>query len=175
MKLTREQRLEKKRQEQEAQERLDKLKREKFMRLALRQARLAGEKGEVPIGAVIVKDGRVIARGQNARQTKRLATAHAEIIAIDRACKRLGGWRIPSATLYVTLEPCPMCAGAIINSRIDRVVFGAHDIRFGALGSLVNLNALGFNHSFALSGGVLEDEAKELLSSFFKKKRSGGK
>ena len=146
-----------------------------YMKRALELARLAGERDEVPIGAVIVKDGEIIAEAWNEREASKCATHHAELLCIERACKRLGGWRIPSATLYVTLEPCPMCAGAIINSRIDRVVFGAHDIRFGALGSLVNLNALGFNHSFALSGGVLEDEAKELLSGFFKKKRSGGK
>ena len=146
-----------------------------YMKAALEVARLAGDRDEVPIGAVIVKDGEIIASAGNEREGSKCATHHAELLCIERACKRLGGWRIPNATLYVTLEPCPMCAGAIINSRIDRVVFGAHDLRFGALGSLVNLNALGFNHTFALSGGVLEDEAKELLSNFFKKKRKGAK
>ena len=146
-----------------------------YMKAALEVARLAGDRDEVPIGAVIVKDGEIIASAGNEREGSKCATHHAELLCIERACKRLGGWRIPNATLYVTLEPCPMCAGAIINSRIDRVVFGAHDLRFGALGSLVNLNALGFNHTFSLSGGVLETEAKELLSNFFKKKRKGAK
>ena len=146
-----------------------------FMKRALLRAKAAARQGEVPIGAVIVKDGEIISSGRNMREKSKNALLHAEIVAIHRACKKLGAWRLSECTLYVTMEPCPMCAGAIINSRIDRVVFGAHDIRFGALGSLVNLNALGFNHSFALSGGVLENEAKELLSGFFKKKRSGGK
>ena len=144
---------------------------EKFMRVALEEAILAGEDDEVPIGAVIVRDGEIIARARNAREASRKATHHAELIAIERACEALGGWRIPNATLYVTLEPCPMCAGAIINSRIDRVVFGAYDKRFGALGSLVNLNELGFNHTFELCGGVLAEEASGLLSDYFKKKR----
>ncbi len=143
----------------------------RFMRLALEEARLAGERDEVPIGAVIVRGGEVIATAGNERECSRCATHHAELLAIERACHALGGWRIPGATLYVTLEPCAMCAGAIINSRIDRVVFGAYDTRFGALGSLVNLNTLGFNHSFELLGGVLMDESRALLSDFFKKKR----
>jgi len=173
MKLTREQRLEKKRQEQEAQERLDKLKREKFMRLALRQARLAGDKGEVPIGAVIVKDGRVIARGQNARQTKRLATAHAEIIAIDRACKRLGDWRLNDCEIYVTLEPCTMCAGAIANARIGRLYFGAYERKGGACGSLRNvLDNTGLNSNVQVVGGVLEEECSGLITGFFENKRN---
>ncbi len=144
---------------------------EKFMRVALEEARLAAEADEVPIGAVIVRGGEIIARARNARESSRIATHHAELVAIERACEAVGGWRIPDATLYVTLEPCPMCAGAIINARIDRVVFGAYDKRFGALGSLINLNSLGFNHTFELVGGVLNDEAAGLLSDYFRKKR----
>lgn len=144
---------------------------ETYMRIAIALAKEAEMLDEVPVGAIIVKDGVIIARGYNTRETTKCATHHAEVVAIEEACARLGGWRIPGATLYVTMEPCPMCAGAIINSRIDRVVYGARDIRFGAFGSLVDLAAVPLNHTPEVVGGVLEDECREILSSYFKKKR----
>ena len=142
-----------------------------FMREAIGQARLAEDIDEVPIGAVAVRDGKIIAYGYNTRETSRCATHHAEIVCIENACRALGGWRLPGVTLYVTLEPCAMCAGAIINARIPRVVFGAEDRRFGALGSLVDLAKLPFNHIPEVSGGVLSDECSALLTDYFKKKR----
>ena len=144
---------------------------ETYMRIAIALAKEAEMLDEVPVGAIIVKDGVIIARGYNTRETTKCATHHAEVVAIEEACARLGGWRIPGATLYVTMEPCPMCAGTIINSRIDRVVYGARDIRFGAFGSLVDLAAVPLNHTPEVVGGVLEDECREILSSYFKKKR----
>lgn len=142
-----------------------------FMQAAIEQAMLAASEDEVPVGAVIVKDGEIISRGRNRRELGKNALYHAETEAIDSACKALGGWRLMGCTLYVTLEPCPMCAGAIINSRIERVVFGAYDKKAGSCGSLVNLFELPYNHKPELSGGVLEEECAELLSSFFKKLR----
>ena len=142
-----------------------------FMNEAIRLAKKAAELGEVPIGAVIVKDGEVISEGYNLRETEKLSTAHAEISAIDAACKKLGGWRLFGCTLYVTLEPCPMCAGAIVNSRIDRVVYGASDIRFGACGSLFNINSYPLNHAFEITKGVCEEECRTLLSDFFSELR----
>lgn len=144
---------------------------EVFMREAIGQARLAEDIDEVPIGAVAVRDGKIIAYGYNTRETSRCATHHAEIVCIENACRALGGWRLPGVTLYVTLEPCAMCAGAIINARIPRVVFGAADRRFGALGSLVDLAKLPFNHIPEVSGGVLSDECSALLTDYFKRKR----
>lgn len=144
---------------------------EEMMRLALREAKKAAEEGEVPVGAVLVQDGRVIAVGHNRREAGKNALAHAEIEAIDMACKALGGWRLPRCTLYVTLEPCPMCAGAIINSRIERVVFGAADTKAGSCGSVVNLFDLPYNHKPDLVGGVLEEECAALLSAFFQRLR----
>jgi tRNA(adenine34) deaminase len=144
---------------------------EDFIREAIRLAGLAEEIDEVPVGAVAVKDGKIIASAFNTRETSKCATHHAEILAIEGACRALGGWRLPGVTLYVTMEPCAMCAGAIINARVERVVFGASDIRFGAFGSLVDLSALPFNHKPLIVGGVLGEECRELLSSFFKKKR----
>ena len=148
-----------------------------FMKKALDEARLAFEKGEVPIGAVIVKNGEVIASAHNLRETDHSATAHAELLAIQKACEVLGGWRLSGCELYVTLEPCPMCAGAIINSRIDRVVFGSKDERAGACGSVMNLFAADFNHRPKLTVGVLEEECSSILKEFFaslreKKKKS---
>ena len=148
-----------------------------FMKKALDEARLAFEKGEVPIGAVIVKDGEVIASAHNLRETEHSATAHAELLAIQKACEVLGGWRLSGCELYVTLEPCPMCAGAIINSRIDRVVFGSKDEKAGACGSVMNLFAADFNHRPKLTVGVLEEECSSILKEFFaslreKKKKS---
>ena len=147
-----------------------------FMRLALAQAELASELGEVPVGAVIVDSasGEVIASAHNLRETEQSATAHAEVLAIEAACKRRGGWRLSGCTLYVTLEPCPMCAGALINSRIDRVVFGASDALAGCCGSVINFNSYPFNHAFSLSAGVCEEECRGLLTSFFKRKRYNG-
>lgn len=141
------------------------------MRLALALAREAAEDGEVPVGAVIVQNGAVVGLGRNRRETVRSALAHAEIEAIADACARLGGWRLFGCTLYVTLEPCPMCAGAIINARIDRVVQGAADPKAGSCGSLVNLFDLPYNHKPRLETGVLEEECGALLSEFFQRLR----
>ena len=142
-----------------------------YMGRAIELAKHAATLGEVPIGAVIVKNGEIVAEGFNLRETAKLSTAHAEISAIEAACKNLGGWRLFGCTLYVTLEPCAMCAGAIVNSRIDRVVYGASDIRFGACGSLFNINSYPLNHAFEIESGVLKDECKALLSDFFAKLR----
>ena len=138
-----------------------------FMQRAIELAKKAAEIGEVPIGAVIVKNGEIIAEAYNLRETQKLATAHAELDAITAACKKLGGWRLFGCTLYVTLEPCAMCAGAIVNARIDRVVYGASDIRFGACGSLFNINSYPLNHTFLVTSGVCEEECKRMLSEFF--------
>ena len=142
-----------------------------YMSAALELARRAEEMDEVPVGAVIVRDGEIIAGAHNRRHTDKCATAHAEILAIEEACRRLGGWRLPGAVMYVTLEPCPMCAGALVNARVERVVYGAPDIRFGALGSLFNLSELPLNHKLSVSGGVLGEECRTLLSDYFRKKR----
>ena len=142
-----------------------------YMEEAISEAKLAEDIDEVPIGAVIVKDGRIIARAHNTRETSRCATHHAEILAIEEACRTLGGWRLPETTLYVTLEPCAMCAGAIINARIPTVVYGAPDIRFGAFGSLIDLSEVPLNHKPEIRRGVRSDECKNLLGEYFKKKR----
>lgn len=142
-----------------------------FMREALRLAREAAEADEVPVGAVIVYEGRIIGAARNRRETDKLATHHAEIVAIEEACRARGGWRLPDCTLYVTLEPCPMCGGAIVNARIPRVVFGAYDRRAGVFGSAVDFNALTFNHRPEVTGGVLADEAAAILTDYFKRKR----
>ncbi len=144
---------------------------QKMMRRALNEAQMAFEAGEVPIGAVVVRGDEIVASAHNLRETEKNALCHAELIAIDRACKKLGGWRLHECELYVTLEPCPMCAGAIINSRIKRVVFGAYDERAGACGSQINLFACDFNHRPVLQPGVLENECAELLRAFFQKLR----
>ena len=141
------------------------------MREAMSLARLAEDIDEVPVGALIVRDGKIIAKAYNTRETSKCATHHAEILAIEQACSTLGGWRLPGCTLYVTMEPCAMCAGAIINARIPRVVYGAPDLRFGAFGSLIDLSKVPFNHKPDVIGGVLKDENVELLRSYFKKKR----
>lgn len=142
-----------------------------YMHMAMELAREAGAIDEVPVGALIVRDGEVIAKAYNLREHSRCATHHAEILAIEEACRRLGGWRIPNATLYVTMEPCAMCAGAIINARIDRVVYGTADRRFGAFGSLIDLSALPLNHRPEITVGVLENETRDVLSAYFKRKR----
>ena len=145
---------------------------EKYMRLALKEAEKAATEDEVPVGAVIVKDGAVIARAHNAKERKGCAVYHAEILAIEKAAKKTGNWWLEGCTLYVTLEPCVMCAGAIVNSRLDRVVFGAKDPRFGFLGSVADLNKdYALNHKFQCDSGVLEDTCAGILSAFFRKKR----
>ncbi|HEY8423538.1 MAG TPA: tRNA adenosine(34) deaminase TadA [Clostridia bacterium] len=145
---------------------------EAYMRLALEEAKKALKSKDVPVGAVIVKDGKVIAKAHNEREKHDDATAHAEIVAIRRANKKLKTWYLDGCTLYVTMEPCVMCAGAIINARIDKVVFGASDFRFGCCGTLYNLpQDTRFNHRAEVVGGVLSDECAKLLTDFFKKLR----
>lgn len=140
---------------------------EDYMREALLLAREAAEEGEVPVGCVIVQDGRIIARGRNRREEDKNALAHAEMEAIWNACKALHGWRLSACQMYVTLEPCPMCAGGIISARIPEVYFGAKDSGIGACGSVLNLFEEGFRHRPKLVGGLLEEECKEVLRSFF--------
>ncbi len=141
---------------------------EEMMLKALEQAEKAFELGECPVGAVITdKNGEIIAEGYNRRETDNSPTAHAEIIAIESAAKKLGSWRLSECTLYVTLEPCPMCAGAIINSRIKRVVYGAFDEKGGACSSVINLFELPFNHSPMVRSRILEKECSEILTKFF--------
>lgn len=139
----------------------------KFMLYALKKAKNAFKQGEVPVGAVIVYEGQIVAEGQNKRETEHNSLCHAEIEAINEACRVLGRWRLEGCTLYVTLEPCPMCTGAIINSRIDRVVFGAYDERAGSMGTLVNLCELDYNHRPQIVGGYMESECREVLREFF--------
>lgn len=144
---------------------------ESFMRLAIQQARIAAQLGEIPVGAVVVKDGTVIGSGYNRREVDSSATAHAEVLAIEAACKTLGTWRLTDCELYVTLEPCPMCAGAIINARIRRVIYGAKDERAGCCGSIADFFAMPFNHNPLSRSGILEAECKELLLQFFEQLR----
>ena len=143
-----------------------------FMRLALLEAEKAFLDGEVPVGAVIVRDGEVISTGRNRREKGKNALCHAEIEAIDGACRALSGWRLPRCEMYVTLEPCPMCAGAIINSRIRRVVYGAADTKAGCCGSVTDLFAMPFNHHPVVEQGLRAEEAQELLQAFFKDLRA---
>lgn len=143
-----------------------------FMELALTQAKLAADELEVPVGAVIVRNGEVISVGRNRRETGKNALAHAELEAIDLACKKLGGWRLWECEMFVTLEPCPMCTGAIINSRIRRLVFGASDPKAGSCGSVINLFDLPYNHKPEVISGFMADECSELLKEFFKKLRN---
>lgn len=140
---------------------------------AIELAKKAAELGEVPVGALIVDNssGKILARAYNLRENQKKATAHAEILAIDEACAKRGDWRLSGCTLYVTLEPCPMCAGALVNSRIERVVFGATDALAGCCGSIINFNSYPFNHAFVVDGGVCESECREILKDFFKKRR----
>ncbi|MBR5289886.1 MAG: nucleoside deaminase [Erysipelotrichaceae bacterium] len=145
---------------------------EKYMRAAMKEAYKAELKDEVPIGAVIVYDGKIIARAHNTRQTKQISTHHAEILCIEKACRKLNSWRLEGCDLYVTLEPCPMCAGAIQQSRIRKVVFGAYDPKGGFFGSNFNINEVkGLNHYPEVEGGILKEETAQLLKDFFKKKR----
>ena len=141
---------------------------QRFMDRALELAREAAAEGEVPVGCVIVRKGEIIAEGRNRRETTKSALGHAEIEAIANACEKLGGWRLWECTLYVTLEPCPMCAGAIINARIPRVVFGACDAKYGACGSVCDLFSMNFNHKPQVTAGVLEDRSKALMEEFFR-------
>ena len=142
------------------------MKYDKFMKSALKCAEKALSEGEVPIGAVVVLDGKVISRGHNRRTKRQIATAHAEIEAIEKACKKLGSWRIPECELYVTLEPCPMCMGAVLNSRIKKVYFGAPEAKGRSLTKeLATANLL--NHTVEVEGGVMEEECREILSRFF--------
>ena len=142
-----------------------------FMDAALELAREAAAEGEVPVGCVIVRNGQIVGRGRNRRETGKNALAHAEIEAIAQACENLGGWRLWDCTLYVTLEPCPMCAGAIVNARISRVVFGASDSKCGACGSVCDLFSMDFNHKPQVVRGVREAEAAALLTDFFQNLR----
>lgn len=143
-----------------------------FMRRALELAAECAAEDEVPVGAVVVKDGEIVAEGCNFKEREGCAVRHAEIVAIERAAEKLGNWWLEGCEMYVTLEPCPMCAGAMVNSRIERLVYGAHDPKSGAAGSRVDLFCAGlFNHDIEVTGGVLEEECGALLSEFFKKKR----
>lgn len=145
----------------------------RFMLEAIKEAKKAGAIDEVPIGAVVVKDGEIIARAHNLRQTRQIATAHAEILAIEKACRKLNTWRLEGCTLYVTLEPCPMCAGATILSRIETVVFGAYDPKGGSFGTSVDFTTIkAFNHRPVIFSGVLEEECATLLKDFFILKRN---
>ena len=144
---------------------------QEYMQQALLLAREAAAEGEVPVGCVIVCGDRIVGRGRNRRERAKNALSHAELEAIDDACRNLGGWRLWQCTMYVTLEPCPMCAGAVINARIPRVVYGAADQKAGSCGSLTNLFVLPYNHRPRVEGGCMEQEAKALLQDFFKRLR----
>ena len=141
----------------------------KFMRLALEEAQKAAALGEVPIGAVLVFEGEVIARAHNLRETTQNATTHAELMVIQEACAKIGSWRLEETTLYVTLEPCPMCAGAILQSRIPRIVYGARDIKAGCVDSLYRLlNDARFNHECEVTEGILAEKCGQILTDFFR-------
>lgn len=143
----------------------------KFMQKALELAKESAKQGEVPVGAVVVKDNEIVGMGQNRREYGKNALYHAEIEAINNACKNLGGWRLWQCDLYVTLEPCPMCAGAIINSRIKNVYFGAYDNKAGSFGSIVDFNSIPYNHKPNIYAGIMEEECSALLKEFFKNLR----
>lgn len=142
-----------------------------YMQEAFSLAREAAAAGEVPVGCVIVCDGAIVGRGRNRREEQKNALCHAEIEAIRQACATLGGWRLWKCTLYVTLEPCPMCAGAILQARIPRVVFGARDEKFGACGSVCDLFSMNFNHHPQMEGGLMEEEVQALMRQFFQELR----
>ena len=144
---------------------------EEYMKIALELAKEAQMEGEVPVGCVIVRNGQIIGRGRNRREKNKNALAHAEIEAINEACSTLGGWRLPQCTMYVTLEPCPMCAGAIINSRLENAVIALSDPKSGALGSVLNFNSYPLNHRVRLTYGVLEQESRACMQSFFESLR----
>ena len=142
-----------------------------FMKEALALAQLSFDEGEVPVGAVVTLGGEIVGRGRNRRELSKNALAHAEIEAINDACKTLGGWRLWQCEMFVTLEPCPMCAGAAINSRLKKVTFGAYDKKAGSCSSLINLFDLPYNHKPEIEGGFMQEECAEILSSFFKELR----
>lgn len=145
---------------------------QEYMALALSEAAKAAAKDETPVGAIIVSQGKIVGRGHNLRESGKDATLHAEMIAIREACRNLGGWRLPGATIYVTLEPCPMCAGAMVQARIERLVYGASDPKSGAAGSVIDLVRLDkLNHQMEVSSGVMAEEASSLLRDFFAAKR----
>lgn len=141
------------------------------MKRAVELAEISATEGEVPVGAVVVKDGQIVGEGRNRRELGKNSLYHAELEAIDSACKKLGGWRLWQCDLYVTLEPCPMCAGAIINARIKKVIFGAYDKKAGSFGSVADFNRIPYNHKPEIISGVMEDECSALLSDFFKELR----
>lgn len=149
-----------------------KLQHSDYMRLALEEARHAHALGEAPVGCLIVRDSTIVGRGHNTRETEHTALGHAELAAIQEACRTLNSWRLEGCRLYVTLEPCPMCMGAILNARIEQVIFGAYDLKAGCCGSLIDFNQLGFNHRAEILGGICERECGELLSEFFQKLRT---
>ena len=138
-----------------------------YMNLAIEQARISASELEVPVGAVIIRNGEVISVGRNRRELGKNALAHAEIEAIDLACKKLGGWRLWECEMFVTLEPCPMCTGAIINSRIRRLVYGASDYKAGSCGSVINLFDLPYNHKPGVVAGFMQEECSSILTEFF--------
>lgn len=146
---------------------------EKYMKRALELAALAYEAGEVPVGAVVVKNtsGEIVGEGYNLRESAKNALAHAEVIAINDACRRLGGWRLPDCSIYVTLEPCPMCCGAIINARIDNVIYGASDPKSGSAQSVQKMFALPYNWIPTITSGIMAEECSEILSRFFRELR----
>ncbi|MBP5207599.1 MAG: nucleoside deaminase [Clostridia bacterium] len=145
-----------------------------YMGEAYKEAQIAFSLGEVPVGAVIVWDGEIVSRGHNSRETDKNALRHAELSAIDGACAKLGGWRLHKADLFVTLEPCVMCAGACVTGRIRRVYYGAADIRFGGFGGVVDLRGYGFNHIPEVRGGIMEEPCAELMRRFFRELRKNG-
>lgn len=140
---------------------------EKYMKEALKEAKKALDKEEVPVGAIIVKDGKIIARAHNQKETKKIATKHAEILAINKACKKLDSWRLLDCEMYVTLEPCSMCAGALINSRIKKIYIGTDDLKTGACGSVLNLLDYKFNHKVEVEKYILKEECEKILKEFF--------
>ena len=142
-----------------------------YMRRAIALAEEAAAMDEVPVGAVLVSGDRIVSEGKNLRESAKCATRHAEICAIEAACAALGGWRLPDSTLYVTLEPCPMCAGAINHARVERVVFGAWDPKGGAMGSVIDIPSLPFNHKPQVTAEVEQEKCKEILTNYFKTKR----
>lgn len=143
-----------------------------FMKAALEEARIAFDAGDVPVGAVVVREGEIISRAHNEREASKNAVSHAEILAISRACERLGRWRLSDCELYVTLEPCPMCAGAILNSRLSRVCYALKESKTGALGSVLNMNSYPLLYKVAVEVGPCEDESRKLIGDFFKRRRS---
>lgn len=150
---------------------------EKYMKRAIELAEISASEGEVPVGAVVVKKstGEIIGEGRNMRENHKNALAHAEIIAINMACNTLGGWRLPDCAIYITLEPCPMCCGAIINSRIDDVIFGAYDIKSGSAVSVQRIFELPYNYRPEVTGGIMENKCADILSLFFRNLRENKK